>query len=1008
MSAAEASPAKAPPAAKRAAATGEAAQAPPAKKASPASGGPIASAASGAPSNNAPVPPLNLAELLETESSRQPLLLSKWVRDVKRYVDRALLAFLKERPSEVSFPLPEKCSLIPPLSINQAASGASLSAFREGMNYDHMVASFNRTRQYEAAGTVWMLDPANAEYDAVFPSQLEGCQALWSEAAYTRAGTTPNYRSMSFDVPLHAHVRDIKVAQRAEAGRTSVLLTEPLPMIAGRALVITWYSAMREALQQPNNDERVMYLFNAALSVPIRMRVLADGDAIQLAALSFAESMYANHAASGASSFWRMADKTCRLKAVKESISKQESVAQLQRVLKELGIAFQGKPLLQAGCTALKSAQPFLVDDACRAAFAQAEVYYPELRELTLLEKICSACSKRGVTDAKARLYFVFVMDCLRVSRLTGDFPKSEKFTVSVVVGVDRKTPAMIQALFKKKELAEYVFHEATLMDKDMPDHVGVFETPLKIVQRFATTGAEGLVASHLRSDSDAPNGMDMLFALAVGRYRDAPERGLKRQAMIDIVWPLWVGTHDGEVQELTHQEMQQTTTEEGFLWHKYLNETSEELGVKYRALVAACTGGPISAGDDTDPNLGMVGVSEYGAEEKEELAKLQEQLKVLRRKGVQFTVIPSVGGASGPEYSLAQLQALWGDLAFGHSFSKKDGDVRAFVLSAELFPPNVTQQGAKARLSEPMASDTVRFKRVVEFLASKRHKDDVVILFDGRGKANRQVIEECEKKLSQDGAHEWVEIWCVYAKPSKKQDPRAAARSAAYTENNREMLFISLPAGETKKKKVGHRGGFNVCGESTTADTTYTGIAMRSLAELPRMDHDTKSGILGPNTCASVRVGRLQTDVENNGRPFSYAEVKPISFWQEVMGIVGVTHIVDMSPGSGALGIAAAGAMLYVGVAASEAHRNWLDVTVDQCVMYKAGHVEGFAEQLGGDKEFIKKASKFFGGTMMAARRLMMPDQQEDDDAGDQGDAGAGDGDYASSQEDDDHAELA
>ena len=46
-----------------------------------------------------------------------------------------------------------------------------------------------------------------------------------------------------------------------------------------------------------------------------------------------------------------------------------------------------------------------------------------------------------------------------------------------------------------------------------------------------------------------------------------------------------------------------------------------------------------------------------------------------------------------------------------------------------------------------------------------------------------------------------------------------------------------------------------------------------------------------------------------------------------------------------------------------------------------------GFAEALGGDEEFVKKASTYFGGTMMEARRLMMPDVGDDDD-------GEGDGD--------------
>ena len=70
-------------------------------------------------------------------------------------------------------------------------------------------------------------------------------------------------------------------------------------MLAGRAVVLTWYSAMSEALQQSHED-RVWYLFNAALSVPIRMRLLPDGDEHSLAALKFAETLFASSAASGA------------------------------------------------------------------------------------------------------------------------------------------------------------------------------------------------------------------------------------------------------------------------------------------------------------------------------------------------------------------------------------------------------------------------------------------------------------------------------------------------------------------------------------------------------------------------------------------------------------------------------------------------------------------------------------------------------------------------------------
>eukprot|EP00959_Pyramimonas_sp_CCMP1952_P434214 9092655-Pyramimonas_sp.AAC.1 len=91
-------------------------------------------------------------------------------------------------------------------------------------------------------------------------------------------------------------------------------------------------------------------------------------------------------------------------------------------------------------------------------------------------------------------------------------------------------------------------------------------------------------------------------------------------------------------------------------------------------------------------------------------------------------------------------------------------------------------------------------------------------------------------------------------------------------------------------------------------------------------------------------------------------------------MGHHGVTRIVDFTPGSGALAAAAAGAMGCEGVACNDNHRDWLDPVVDRRVMHKAGHEEGHAHQLGGDADFVEKASKYFSRTTMEAKRLLTP----------------------------------
>ena len=72
---------------------------------------------------------------------------------------------------------------------------------------------------------------------------------------------------------------------------------------------------------------------------------------------------------------------------------------------------------------------------------------------------------------------------------------------------------------------------------------------------------------------------------------------------------------------------------------------------------------------------------------------------------------------------------------------------MRAFVFSADLFPPNIAKHAASASLSDPIAADTERMQRVLEFIIQKRHKEDLILLFDGRSRACRRVMEEHEEK---------------------------------------------------------------------------------------------------------------------------------------------------------------------------------------------------------------------------------------------------------------------
>ena len=91
-----------------------------------------------------------------------------------------------------------------------------------------------------------------------------------------------------------------------------------------------------------------------------------------------------------------------------------------------------------------------------------------------------------------------------------------------------------------------------------------------------------------------------------------------------------------------------------------------------------------------------------------------------------------------------------------------------------------------------------------------------------------------------------------------------------------------------------------------------------------------------------------MSKNIEEKGHPFSYCEVKPLNLWQRICEHFGVTHIVDLTPGSAGLAIGATGTMEYEGVATNEIHCSWLDSTLDLVVKYLASKDNVFAKKLG------------------------------------------------------------
>ena len=79
----------------------------------------------------------------------------------------------------------------------------------------------------------------------------------------------------------------------------------------------------------------------------------------------------------------------------------------------------------------------------------------------------------------------------------------------------------------------------------------------------------------------------------------------------------------------------------------------------------------------------------------------------------------------------------------------------------------------------------------VMDFIVAKRQKDDITMIFGGRSKPCRRVLDQHEDKLAQS-QYVPVEFWIVYAVPTKTQEPRVPGRASTYCANNTETSLAS------------------------------------------------------------------------------------------------------------------------------------------------------------------------------------------------------------------------
>ena len=143
-----------------------------------------------------------------------------------------------------------------------------------------------------------------------------------------------------------------------------------------------------------------------------------------------------------------------------------------------------------------------------------------------------------------------------------------------------------------------------------------------------------------------------------------------------------------------------------------------------------------------------------------------------------------------------------------------------------------------------------------------------------------------------------------------------------------------------------------------TTFEPTLSGVPHRQLQTIPRLDRDGVEQILGRSAVAGAEVAikqHVKDEIEKRGHPLFWSEYKSVQLFKVLFDQFDITHIWDVTPGSGAAASAAlATGTQYEGFTANAAHKQWIEAIMDRAIFALAIESDETTAAVGATKEHV------------------------------------------------------
>ena len=227
-------------------------------------------------------------------------------------------------------------------------------------------------------------------------------------------------------------------------------------------------------------------------------------------------------------------------------------------------------------------------------------------------------------------------------------------------------------------------------------------------------------------------------------------------------------------------------------------------------------------------------------------------------------------------------LQPIFEKTAGLYNFKGKVAEShRLFLFCADLF----MEAKAIPWATVPSWDETAR--PTIEWLLTQTGPQDVLDFCDGRSRSWRGKLEELLKEMRH-----FSEMWVVY-QPS----PRLG-RKVSFGSDNREVILVSTPVAR-RLLPVRGRAQFGAAGESSTHDSSYTGVPPLPWGGVPHLSSSDKAKILG-HEIEEPPDRLFDTSL---GQPLFWAERKSNGFFQRLFQDLSAKVVIDCMPGCGSAG---------------------------------------------------------------------------------------------------------